>query len=49
VGRIPDTSLVAVWNNARYTAFRHLLHDAGGSLPACTRCCGVIGKPAVQA
>lgn len=46
VGRIPADSLPAIWNNARYVAFRQVLQAAGGTLPACTRCCGVIGKPA---
>jgi radical SAM protein with 4Fe4S-binding SPASM domain len=46
VGNIKETSLTQIWNNARYVAFRQMLHQAGGTLPACTRCCGVIGKPA---
>ncbi len=46
LGKVPEASLTQIWNNARYTAFRRLLHEAGGSLPACTRCCGVIAKPA---
>jgi MoaA/NifB/PqqE/SkfB family radical SAM enzyme len=45
VGNVNDTSLAQIWNNARYLAFRQVLHQAGGTLPACTRCCGVIGKP----
>jgi MoaA/NifB/PqqE/SkfB family radical SAM enzyme len=44
VGNMRDTSLAQIWNNARYTAFRQVLYQAGGTLPACTRCCGVIGK-----
>jgi MoaA/NifB/PqqE/SkfB family radical SAM enzyme len=46
VGNIKDASLAQIWNNARYVAFRQVLYKAGGTLPACTRCCGVIGKPA---
>jgi MoaA/NifB/PqqE/SkfB family radical SAM enzyme len=46
VGRVHDTPLLAIWNNARYTAFRRLLHYEGGTLPGCMRCCGVVGKPA---
>ncbi|MEA2576009.1 MAG: hypothetical protein QOH93_3307, partial [Chloroflexia bacterium] len=46
LGNVQDASLSELWNNARYTAFRQVLHQAGGSLPACTRCCGVVGKPA---
>jgi Fe-coproporphyrin III synthase len=45
LGRVQDAPLTRIWNNARYTAFRQLLHEKGGSLPACTRCCGVVGKP----
>lgn len=46
LGKVQDISLAQMWNNARYAAFRRVLYEAGGSLPACTRCCGVIGKPA---
>jgi Fe-coproporphyrin III synthase len=45
LGRVQDAPLTRIWNNARYTSFRQRLHDKGGSLPACTRCCGVVGKP----
>lgn len=48
LGRVQDAPLTDIWNNARYLAFRRVLHEAGGSLPACTRCCGVVGKPAPQ-
>ena len=48
LGRVQDTPLAELWNNARYKAFRQLLYGAGGSLPACTRCCGVVGKPSGQ-
>jgi MoaA/NifB/PqqE/SkfB family radical SAM enzyme len=44
LGNVRDVSLADLWNNARYTAFRQVLYQAGGTLPACTRCCGVIGK-----
>ena len=33
LGRVQDTPLAQLWNNARYTAFRRLLHEAGGTLP----------------
>jgi MoaA/NifB/PqqE/SkfB family radical SAM enzyme len=49
VGNVLETSLTKIWNNARYVAFRQVLYQAGGTLPACTRCCGVIGKPAQRA
>jgi MoaA/NifB/PqqE/SkfB family radical SAM enzyme len=45
LGKVQDAPLAEIWNNARYVAFRRLLHDAGGTLPGCTRCCGVVGKP----
>jgi Fe-coproporphyrin III synthase len=44
LGNVREVSLTEIWNNARYTAFRQVLYQAGGTLPACTRCCGVIGK-----
>ena len=44
--KVQEQPLTQIWNNARYTAFRRVLYEAGGTLPACTRCCGVIGKPA---
>jgi MoaA/NifB/PqqE/SkfB family radical SAM enzyme len=45
VGSINDEGLQQIWNGASFRAFRRTLLDAGGSLPACARCCGVIGKP----
>lgn len=45
VGNLTESSLAAIWNGARFQTFRRTLRDAGGSLPACARCCGVIGKP----
>jgi MoaA/NifB/PqqE/SkfB family radical SAM enzyme len=46
LGTIRETRLAAMWNNAQAVAFRRKLKDAGGTLPACARCCGVIGKAA---
>ena len=46
LGRLQEQPLTAIWNNARYVAFRGYLQGAGGTLPACTRCCGVVAKPA---
>jgi hypothetical protein len=46
VGDINDAPLPAIWNSPRFVAFRQLLKGAGGTLPACARCCGVIGKAA---
>jgi hypothetical protein len=45
VGNLTERPLADVWNGARFQAFRKTLRDAGGTLPACARCCGVIGKP----
>lgn len=45
LGNIGETTLSAMWNNAQALAFRRTLKAAGGTLPACARCCGVIGKP----
>lgn len=46
VGRVTETPLVDLWNGLRFVEFRRILHENGGTLPACARCCGVIGKPA---
>ncbi|HMA33367.1 MAG TPA: radical SAM protein, partial [Chloroflexia bacterium] len=46
LARVQEMPLAQIWNNTRYVAFRQLLQAAGGTLPACTRCCGVVGKPA---
>jgi MoaA/NifB/PqqE/SkfB family radical SAM enzyme len=48
IGNVTETPLPELWNNARFRAFRKILKDAGGSLPACARCCGVIGKPRTE-
>ena len=48
LGRVQDTPLPEMWNNARHVAFRRLRHGAGGSLPACTRRWGVVARPAVE-
>lgn len=47
IGNIQTTSLSDLWNNDRLRAFRQTLHRAGGTLPACSRCCGVLSKPAL--
>lgn len=44
VGSLWEQPLSEVWNSARFTQFRRTLKGAGGTLPACARCCGVIGK-----
>jgi MoaA/NifB/PqqE/SkfB family radical SAM enzyme len=45
VGNIQTSPLPDLWNNDRFRTFRQTLRQAGGTLPACARCCGVIGKP----
>jgi MoaA/NifB/PqqE/SkfB family radical SAM enzyme len=45
VGNVTGTPLTSIWNGPRFLEFRRTLRDAGGALPACARCCGVIGKP----
>ena len=45
VGRVTGEGLAEIWNGPRLRSFRRTLLAAGGALPACARCCGVIGKP----
>ena len=45
VGNIQQASLYDMWNNDPFRAFRQRLRRAGGTLPACSRCCGVLSKP----
>lgn len=44
MGSIEEQSLTEIWNGSRIRTLRRTLQAAGGSLPACARCCGVIGK-----
>lgn len=48
VGKVPEQSLPEIWNSDRFRTFRRTLRAGGGTLPACARCCGVIGKPVVE-
>jgi Fe-coproporphyrin III synthase len=43
VGNIYNEELTDIWNSASYSSFRKVLSDAGGLLPACSRCCGGFG------
>ena len=43
VGNITETPLLEIWNNDRFREFRQLLHRQGGTLPQCSRCCGLMG------
>jgi len=41
-GNLQRDSLLEIWNNERYKAFRNSLRD-DGLLPICARCCGLMG------
>lgn len=41
-GNIYNNSLEEIWNSASITQFRKTLNDAGGFLPACSRCCSAF-------
>ncbi|NHM05884.1 radical SAM protein [Flavobacterium sp. CYK-4] len=42
VGNIYETSLKEIWNSNVFGKFRKDLRDAGGFLPACSRCCSAF-------
>jgi hypothetical protein len=44
VGNVTEQALPDIWNGPRFLQLRSTLKEAGGTLPACARCCGVIGK-----
>jgi len=46
IGNVESEPLSSLWNNDRFREFRQMLRQGGGTLPACARCCGVVGKPA---
>jgi radical SAM protein with 4Fe4S-binding SPASM domain len=41
-GNIAKESILNIWNNDRYRLFRNTLKEEG-SLPICSRCCGLMG------
>lgn len=41
-GNLQRDSLLEIWNNEKYKAFRNSLRD-DGLLPICARCCGLMG------
>jgi len=43
VGNITQSSLLEIWNGPGFVKFRKLLIDRGGTLPQCSRCCGLMG------
>jgi Fe-coproporphyrin III synthase len=44
IGNVRTSPLPDLWNDDRFRTFRQTLQRGGGTLPACSRCCGVIGK-----
>lgn len=42
MGNIYEQSLSEIWNSAAYGKFRKTIVDAGGQLPACSRCCSAF-------
>jgi Fe-coproporphyrin III synthase len=40
IGNIRTMSLAQMWNHHALSNLRRTLHEAGGLLPACSRCCG---------
>ncbi|MFC1511877.1 radical SAM/SPASM domain-containing protein [Candidatus Latescibacterota bacterium] len=43
VGNITEKPLFEIWNDEPFVRFRKLLIDHGGTLPQCSRCCGLMG------
>jgi hypothetical protein len=42
LGNIQQQSFPALWNGPTFREFRKYLKEAGGSYPACARCCGIF-------
>lgn len=43
VGNITEKPLLEIWNDKPFVQFRKLLIAHGGTLPQCSRCCGLMG------
>ena len=43
IGNLRESSLSEIWNGNALGGFRKTLVDAGGLLPACSRCCAAYG------
>ena len=43
VGNITEQPLLEIWNGKPFVDFRKLLIERGGTLPQCSRCCGLMG------
>jgi MoaA/NifB/PqqE/SkfB family radical SAM enzyme len=49
IGNIREQSLASLWNHKQLSELRRTLRQAGGLLPACSRCCsgfGGVARPA---
>ena len=46
IGNIRKQSLASLWNHEQLVKLRRALQQAGGLLPACSRCCSGIGGSA---
>jgi MoaA/NifB/PqqE/SkfB family radical SAM enzyme len=42
-GNITEQGILDIFNGDRYRKFREALKEAGGLLPICARCCGLMG------
>ena len=45
LGTVTETPLREIWHGPVFNHFRRILREGGGTLPACSRCCGIVGKP----
>lgn len=44
IGNLNETPLNQIWNSSEISNFRKTLNNAGGLLPACSRCCSAFAK-----
>jgi MoaA/NifB/PqqE/SkfB family radical SAM enzyme len=49
IGNVLEQSLASIWNHERLSELRRALRQAGGLLPACSRCCSGFGGGAPPA
>ena len=49
IGNIGEQSLESIWNHKQLSELRRTLRQAGGLLPACSRCCSGFGGAPRQA
>lgn len=43
VGNVTEKPLLEIWNDTGFQEWRKLLHKHDGTLPQCSRCCGLMG------